>query len=88
MLHRISGASSKRTRSSEVVRTTGGLDKREIYRRLGVPEIWIWRDGVVTVHALRDGAYVQIDQSAQLPGVDLKLLTSLLDRPTALQAVR
>jgi Uma2 family endonuclease len=37
----------------EVVWTSGGLDKLEIYRRLGVGEVWIWKDGRITVHALR-----------------------------------
>ena len=29
----------------EVVWTSGGIDKLEIYRRLGVGEVWFWRDG-------------------------------------------
>jgi Uma2 family endonuclease len=72
----------------EVVWTSGGIDKLEIYRRLGIPEVWIWRDGVITVYALRDDAYAAVEHSAQLPGIDLRLLTSFLDHPTAMQAVR
>ncbi len=34
----------------EVVWTSGGLNKLEVYRRLGVPEVWYWRDGKITVH--------------------------------------
>jgi Uma2 family endonuclease len=72
----------------EVVWTSGGIDKFEIYRRLSIPEVWIWRDGVITVYALRDDAYAAVEHSAQLPDIDLRLLTSFLDHPTAMQAVR
>ena len=37
----------------EVVHTHGGLDKLEVYRRLGVREVWFWIDGEISVHALR-----------------------------------
>ncbi len=37
----------------EVIWTSGGLDKLEIYRGLGVQEVWIWRQGKLAVHALR-----------------------------------
>jgi Uma2 family endonuclease len=72
----------------EVVWTSSRLDKLEIYRRLQVPEVWIWRDGTLQVHVLRDGSYEAVDHSEQLPGIDLALLVSFLDHPTALQAVR
>lgn len=72
----------------EIVWTSGGIDKLEIYRRLGVPEVWFWRDDAVTVHVLRDGNYETVPKSVQLPGIDLVQLTSFLDHPTAMQAVR
>jgi Uma2 family endonuclease len=72
----------------EVVWTSGGLDKLEIYRRLEIPELWIWREGALHVFVLHDGAYPEADHSEQLPGIELTLLSSFLDRPTAMQAVR
>jgi len=72
----------------EVIWTRGGLDKLEIYRRLGIPEVWIWQDGELYVHVLRDDGYVRTAQSEKLPGIDVTLLVSFLDRPTAMQAVR
>ena len=36
----------------EVIWTSGGLDTLEIYRQLGVREIWIWRKGEIEVHVL------------------------------------
>jgi Uma2 family endonuclease len=72
----------------EVDWTSGGLDELEIYRRLGVAEVWRWQNGEVSVHVLRDGAYELTDHSTKLLGIDLRLLASFLDYPTAMQALR
>lgn len=72
----------------EVIWTSGGLDKREIYRALGVPELWFWRRGVITVYALRAGVYEEVAGSEVLPGIDLRSLVTFLDRPTTSQAMR
>jgi Uma2 family endonuclease len=72
----------------EVAWTSGGLDKLEIYRRLGIAEVWYWRAGRIEVHVLRAGRYEQSASSPLFPGLDVDLLASFLDRPTALQAVR
>jgi Uma2 family endonuclease len=72
----------------EVMWTSGGIDKLEIYARLGIGEVWFWRDGRIEVHVLRSGRYERTGQSALFPDLDIDLLCSFLDRPTALQAVR
>ena len=74
----------------EVIWTSGGIDKLEAYRRLGVPEVWFWRDGAIQIFVLDTARerYEATDQSASLTGLDLALLLSFLDRPTAMQAVR
>jgi Uma2 family endonuclease len=72
----------------EVIWTSGSLDKREIYRALGVRELWFWRKGTLTAHALRGDSYQAIAASEILPGIDLDELASFLDRPTASQAIR
>lgn len=41
----------------EVVWTRGGLDKLEIYRRLGIGEVWFWKRDAISVHVLADGRY-------------------------------
>jgi Uma2 family endonuclease len=51
----------------EVVFTHGGVDKLEIYRRLGVREVWFWEDGVLAMYELADGQYTQIENSQLLP---------------------
>jgi Uma2 family endonuclease len=72
----------------EVVWTSGGIDKLEIYRRLGVGEVWTWKDEGLVVHVLDGDRFEKVERSRLFPGLDLDLLVSLLARPTALQAVR
>jgi Uma2 family endonuclease len=72
----------------EVVWTSGGLDKLEIYRKLSVREVWFWRRGRLTAHVLRGEAYEEAPQSEVLSGIDLTELARYLDRPTASQAIR
>lgn len=61
--------------SIEVIYTSGA-NKLARYRALGVPEVWLWEDGVLTLHHLRSNGYEQISQS-ELPGLnqlDMNLL--------------
>jgi Uma2 family endonuclease len=66
----------------EVVWTSGGFDKLEVYRRLGVGEVWFWKDDRFTIHVLRANGYASRDRSVCLPDLDLEVLASLLDLPT------
>ncbi|HEX7235595.1 MAG TPA: Uma2 family endonuclease [Gammaproteobacteria bacterium] len=72
----------------EVVWTSGGIDKLNVYRELGVREVWYWEDGRIGVHVLRGADYEAAPASEALPGIDLEQLASFLDRPTASQAIR
>ena len=72
----------------EVIWTSGGVDKLEVYRKLRVREIWIWQEGHIQVHLLRGARYVGSGVSEALSGIDLDQLLSFLDRPTASQAIR
>jgi Uma2 family endonuclease len=69
----------------EVQWSRGGLDKLEIYRRLRVREVWIWRRGVLVPHVLREEGYAEVEASEVLPGLDLAQLASFVDlqRPTS-----
>jgi Uma2 family endonuclease len=72
----------------EVIWTSGGIDKLEIYRRLDVPEVWSWKDGRIEIHVLTGSGYLASERSSVLPDLDVALLASFLDRPTATQAIR
>jgi Uma2 family endonuclease len=58
----------------EVVITSGGVDKLEGYRRMGVAEVWFWEDGVLSFHHLKvDGSsYEKGDRSILLPELPLE----------------
>jgi Uma2 family endonuclease len=72
----------------EVIWTSGGIDKLEIYRRLGVEEVWFWQKGRIDVHVMIGERYERFDRSRLFPDLDLAHLCTFLDRPTAMQAVR
>jgi Uma2 family endonuclease len=72
----------------EVEWTRGGIDKLEIYRRLGVEEVWYWRKGVIEVYVLAEGTFTRTQRSRLLPPLDVEVLASMLDRDTLTQAVR
>jgi Uma2 family endonuclease len=54
--------------SIEVIFTSGNLAKLKRYQAIGVPEVWLWEDGVLTLYHLRNGGYQRIEQS-ELPGL-------------------
>lgn len=71
----------------EVVRTSGGVDKLEIYKRLGVREVWFWRDGAIEIFVLRPTGYRRSTRSRALPGLDVAFLASFVGSSQA-RAVR
>ncbi|RUT04017.1 hypothetical protein DSM106972_049310 [Dulcicalothrix desertica PCC 7102] len=58
----------------EITVTSGGINKLEIYKRLDVPEVWYWEDGLVSVYSLQAGAYQKVTKSVLLPDLDLELI--------------
>ena len=58
----------------EVIYTSGGVDTLEIYKRLGVGEVWFWQNSQLKVYCLQDDSYQQQQQSQLLPDLDLTLL--------------
>lgn len=62
----------------EVVFTSGGIDKLEVYRRLGVAEVWCWIDGKIWMYRLVDGAYAEATESRALEGIDLDRLERVI----------
>ena len=72
----------------EVVWTSGGLNKLDVYRMLGVREVWIWRRGRIQVHVLRGDSYESVAGSEVLPGIDLDQLVSFVSEATTSRAMR
>jgi Uma2 family endonuclease len=65
----------------EVQWSSKGTWKLEIYKRLGVREVWFWENACIAVYVLHRGRWRKVLRSACLPDLDLELLASHLDRP-------
>jgi Uma2 family endonuclease len=66
-----------------------GLSKPEIYRRLGVRELWpLKSDGRLVVRILEKGEWVEHTRSKLFPKLDLTWLLSFLDVAPQSKAVR
>ena len=72
----------------EVVWTSGGIDKLEIYRKLGVREVWFWRDGRVQVYERESSGYRSRERSELIPTRDLVELAVFAEDPDQLSALK
>jgi Uma2 family endonuclease len=88
----VSGGAAHPDLAIEVEWTSGGLDKLEIYSRLGIRELWICRPHkksfAIEVLTLRRERYVAVPRSRVLPDLDMVLLTKCLENESQTQAVR
>jgi Uma2 family endonuclease len=63
--------------SIEVIFTSGSIAKLKRYQALGVPEVWLWEDGLFTLHRLGENGYTKIyrSQIPELERLDIELLS-------------
>lgn len=74
--------------SIEVIWTSGGIDKLEVYRGLGVPEVWFWQEGSLRFHILHGDVYMPSSRSRLLPELDPALIVRFMGEVSQTQAVR
>jgi Uma2 family endonuclease len=72
----------------EVEWTSSLVDKLEVYRGLGIREVWVWHRGEIEVNVLAGQSYERAERSALLPDLDLAGLTRHLAFPTQAKAVK
>ena len=76
----------------EIVFSSGGIDKLEAYKRLKIPELWFWEDGLLEVYYLRgegDGLhYEKISSSEEVQGIDLDLLLRCMNMVNHVDAIK
>lgn len=86
----VDGEADRPQLAIEVEWSRRAIDELEVYRKLGVPEVWIWHrsSAQISVYVLRDETYQGLQRSEVLPGIDLHQLASFLDQPTASAAIR
>jgi Uma2 family endonuclease len=56
----------------EVVISSGSINILEIYRRIGVPEVWFYQDEALTVYSLNNNQYLRVNHSPLLPELSLE----------------
>ncbi|KKI99135.1 Uma2 family endonuclease [Prochlorothrix hollandica] len=62
----------------EVIVTSGNINALEIYRRIGIPEVWFYEEGELTVYSLKEDQYTQVSRSHLLPDLNLEVLTKYM----------
>jgi Uma2 family endonuclease len=72
----------------EVEWTEGRIDKLEVYRKLGVRELWYWRRGRVQPYRLHGQRYRPMARSKALPGIDLEELARFAEVMPTSRAIR
>ncbi len=72
----------------EVIWTSGGIDKLEVYRGLGVPEVWFWKDSALRIYCFEGETYIRTTRSRLLPDLDPGLIVRCMAYPSQTQAVR
>lgn len=72
----------------EVIWTSGGLDKLDVYQGLNVREVWFWQDGTIDGHELAKDGYQRRERSALLPDLDLAELARHVDPEHQTESVR
>jgi Uma2 family endonuclease len=92
-LNRLAAGESDRPEVAiEVVWTSGGINKLEVYRRLGVREVWFYEGGSLRFFALRGAKghedYAEIPSSETIPQLPLELLLACMREPDQTSALR
>jgi Uma2 family endonuclease len=70
----------------EVVITSGYLNKLEVYQRLGVREVWFFKNNLFEVFCLRDQEYELVENSELLPDLNLSVVAEYAVSTNPLEA--
>ncbi|AFZ11838.1 protein of unknown function DUF820 [Crinalium epipsammum PCC 9333] len=72
----------------EVVISSGGIEKLDVYQGLQVPEVWFWKNNKFSLYRLREQGYELISHSEFLPELDFSVLAQYVRYPSQTQAVK
>jgi Uma2 family endonuclease len=72
----------------EVIFTSGGIDKLQLYKRLGIPEVWFWEKSQLSLYALRESGYEKIASSELLPELDIALFVRCMNIANHVEAIK
>jgi len=71
----------------EIIITSGGIDSLQIYKDLGVQEVWFWEKEKLKVYGLENEEYQKVTKSILFPDLDLALFANLVNKSEPLEAV-
>ncbi|MDJ0583210.1 Uma2 family endonuclease [Crocosphaera sp.] len=71
----------------ELIYTSGSVDTLEIYRRLGVKEVWFWQNKKLIIYCLENDSYQVQTNSQLLPNLDLNLMAQYVTINDPLEAI-
>ena len=72
----------------EVIITSGSIKILEVYRRLGVKEVWLWQNDQLNIYCLENEQYSLKEKSQLLPNLDLNLLCQFINHPNPRLAMK
>ncbi|MCL1465797.1 Uma2 family endonuclease [Argonema galeatum] len=72
----------------EVIISSGTLNRREIFRRMGVKEAWFWKNSQLSIYHLQEDGDQKISRSQLLPNLDVNLFLIYVNHPDQKVAVR
>jgi Uma2 family endonuclease len=73
----------------EIVLTSGGINKLDVYRGLGIKEVWFWENQQFKLYYLGiDNVYTPSSRSVLLPDLDTVLLASFVSETNQTVAVK
>ena len=77
--------------------TSGGINRLEVYQRLGIQEVWFWQNDRFSLYHLREVSPVQfpstygyeaLSRSELLPELDMELLAEFVRHANPLTATK
>lgn len=72
----------------EVILTSGGLDKLDVYKGLEIPEVLLWQNNQLVLYDLRGESRTIVSRSRFFPDLDLALLAQYVTPKEQPQAVK
>jgi Uma2 family endonuclease len=73
----------------EVIYHSGGLDKLEVWHRLGAQEVWIWtREQKLQIFVRGPKQFTLAKRSVLVPRIDTELISRCMLKPTQQDALR
>jgi len=72
----------------EVILTSGGLNKLDVYKGLEIPEVLLWQNNQLSLYDLKGDSYVIASRSQFFPDLEIALLARYVDPKEQPQAVK